>query len=156
MKNIREYTDYLFMVSEDLHDKVIPYHTRQYIEKKIDVLMYMKWPDFSWSKELQGLILKNWRPLGPINSIPIRLIHDRIGTIECILMAGGEDVIKVRFIPMAGGPPEYFIMDGGFVDRLTFDPKRDAMELSVVCARYTYTVIQNLLRRLKVKNLFGV
>jgi len=156
MRNIKGYIEHIVQESEVV-GRELPYSTRTYIEKRVIPEIGLQ------GKEMFDLIPVGWRPQVPTVDRPIRLQNDNVGMLECIPMFRGTDTITVRLDPIfvpdpkkQGGPVEYFTMDGGFADSLTFDPKQDARALGLVCMRFTRSVANKMQRDQKTRNLFGV
>jgi hypothetical protein len=156
MRNIKGYIEHIVQESEWV-GRELPYSTRTYIEKRVMPEIGLQ------SKEMFDLIPVGWRPKVPTVDRPIRLQNDNVETLECIPMFQGKDVIVVRLSTIFasdpkkhGDPVEYFTMDGGFADSLTFDPKQDARALGLACMRFTRSVANKMQRDQKTRNLFGV
>ena len=153
MKHIKGYTEHIIQESEETA-KELPYSTRSYLENRVI-------PEIGQQKEIFDMIPDGWKPQVPIVDRPIRLYNDNIGMLECILMFRGKDVIVVRLDPnyvsdrKKHGPVEYFTMDRGFADSLTFDPKEDTRMLGLMCMDFTSSIARKLQKEARSRGAFG-
>lgn len=155
MKHIKGYIEHIVQESEVV-GRELPYSTRSYLEKRVIPEIGLQ------SQEMFDLIPVGWRPQVPIVDRPIRLYNDNVGMLECIPMFRGKDVIVVRldtiFVPdpkKQGGPVEYFTMDRGFADSLTFDPKEDTRMLGLMCMDFTSSIARKLQKEARSRGAFG-